>query len=133
MSFRAGDTQPRNLSLSPVLEVLDVKLPELVKAYNTAHPLAGLELRGRSILRLPASLVVSFFEKVFLRIDSKVQGALCTEALLWCGRDVHTLARLTCFAPMPAQSCVSATPSTSSSSSAASARASCCASVCRRP
>jgi hypothetical protein len=95
VSFRAGDTQPRNLSLSPVLEVLDVKLPELVKAYNTAHPLAGLELRGRSILRLPAPLVVSFFEKVFLRIDSKVQGALCTEALCPCSNGLRAVACLT--------------------------------------
>ncbi len=75
MSVRAGETDARNLALSPVLDVFEeLKLKDLVAPYNAANPSAGLEIRGRSGLRLPASLIRGFFEQVFLRIEGKVRG-----------------------------------------------------------
>ncbi len=69
LSVRAGDTDARNLALSPVLDVFEeLKLKDLVAPYNAAHPSAGLEIRGRSGLRMPVQLIRSFYEKVFLRI-----------------------------------------------------------------
>ncbi len=77
MDLREGESAPRNLSLAPALEVLDVKLADLAAAYNAAHPADGtLEMRGKSTLRLPQQLMRRFFENVFTRIEVKVIGAL---------------------------------------------------------
>lgn len=77
VDLREGETAPRNLSLAPTLEILDIKLNDLVAAYNAAHPDDGvLEMRGKSNVRLPPQLMRRFFETVFLRIEGKVTGTL---------------------------------------------------------
>ena len=70
--------EPRNLSLAPVLDVFEeMKLKDELAAYLKRHPHlagSGLELRGRTGLRLPIAVLRSFFDPVFAKIESKVKG-----------------------------------------------------------
>ena len=62
-----------------MLEVFEeLNLKDMVAAYVARHPEwkdSDLHIRGRTGLRLPVALLRTFFEPVFIKIESKVAGA----------------------------------------------------------
>jgi hypothetical protein len=71
---------PKTLNFAPVLEALaDMGTPsslaQMKDAYNARHPSEpGLEVRGLSMLRLPAPLIMRLFDTVLAPIKRHVDG-----------------------------------------------------------